>query len=280
MRIRTFNEHTLYPGHTGNSGGTHPYSELLYITKGKAILEWMGERYAGPSPCLFLLTPNTPHRLICGDVPIHFWYIELNVEHHDTFATVEQAIRWNRLQAELDYGSVEMEGIRHALEGLVWSLQAKHRGEEYDELVVIFDVKKIVRLIHNRLRAAKQAAFDSGCRTAEEWIELLMRHMESNYVEPIDLTALSKKVHLNPSYLIRVFKNYAGITPMQYLSNLRLSAAASYLLHSEMTVQKIAEETGFSSIHYFSRLFKRKYGISPQQWRNEHRAARQKHSIP
>ena len=54
---------------------------------------------------------------------------------------------------------------------------------------------------------------------------------------------------------------------MQYLNKLRLSAAISYLVNTEMGVQQIAEATGFNSIHYFSRLFKRKYGSSPQQWR-------------
>jgi transcriptional regulator GlxA family with amidase domain len=60
---------------------------------------------------------------------------------------------------------------------------------------------------------------------------------------------------------------------MQYLSNLRLSAATSFLIHTEMGIQQIAEETGFNSIHYFSRLFKRTYGVSPQQWRAKRRSA-------
>ncbi|MFC3770127.1 helix-turn-helix domain-containing protein [Paenibacillus sp. GCM10012303] len=53
------------------------------------------------------------------------------------------------------------------------------------------------------------------------------------------------------------------------LSRLRLSAATSYLIHTGMSIQQISEETGFNSIHYFSRLFKQTYGVSPQQWRAE-----------
>ncbi|WP_379211152.1 helix-turn-helix transcriptional regulator [Paenibacillus sp. GCM10012303] len=74
---------------------------------------------------------------------------------------------------------------------------------------------------------------------------------------------------INPSYLVRAFKNEAGVTPMHYLNKLRLSAAVSYLANTEMGIQQIAESTGFNSLHYFSRLFKQKFGCSPSQWREE-----------
>jgi len=274
VRVRTFNSHTLHPDDSGNNGGTHPHSELLYITRGQAHLEWMGETYICAAPCLFLLTPNTPHRLQCHRTPIDFWFIELHVEEDDRFATAEQAIRWNRLQREADYSSPGMTAIAHTLEALVHSLEAKYAGDgEYDEEIVLLDIQKIIRLVQNRLRTNKRTVFDAHYKSTRELAQTLMRHMESNYFEPIDLAALSLQVHFNPSYLARVFKSETGVTPMQYLSNLRLSAATSFLIHTEMGIQQIAEETGFNSIHYFSRLFKRTYGVSPQQWRAKRRGA-------
>lgn len=276
MRIRTFNRHTLPPGHTGKSGGIHPYCELLHITEGQAVLEWMGCEYAAPSPSLFLLTPNTPHQLVRFRQPVQFWYIELDVTPADSFPTVEQAIRWNRLQESLDYDSADMRGMRQTLDALHTSLALKGRGGrgsgfdpgEYDEEIALLDIRKALRLIRNcLLRADKLPASVRGDKTTKDFIQSLMRHMESSYCEPIDLASLSGRVHLNSSYLVRAFKQETGVTPMQYLNRLRLSAAISYLANTEMGIQRIAEATGFNSIHYFSRLFKLKFGMSPQQWR-------------
>lgn len=268
MRIRSCNLHSLHPASEGKSGGgIHPCAELLYIAEGQAILEWIGADYDAPSPSLFLLTPNTPHWLVRVKAPIRFWYIELDIGEADSFPVITQAQRWNRLQEKADYGSDGMRGILHALEAITASLEYKLCGKrEYDEEIVLLDIKKTIRLVHNVLQADSNES-EADDKKTKESVHTLMRHMESNYDRQIDLSALSGKVYLNRSYLVRAFKHETGITPMQYLNKLRLDAAVSYLANSSMGIQQIAEATGFNSIHYFSRLFKRKYGISPQQWR-------------
>lgn len=273
MRIRTFNQHTLEPGHTGRCGGIHSACELLYFTKGQAVLEWMGCEYAAPSPSLFLLTPNTPHHLVRYRPPVQFWYIELSDVPVEAFPTVEQAICWNRFQERADYDGPDLQAVRQMLDMLDASLPKKLRGVRrrspafYDEEIVLLDIRKTLRLIHNYMRTTKQPASKHDCKSTRELILDLKRHMESNYCEPLDLAALSGKAHLHPAYLVRAFKQEIGVTPLQYLNGLRLSAATSYLANSEMGIQRIAEATGFNSIHYFSRLFKQKFGRSPQQWR-------------
>jgi transcriptional regulator GlxA family with amidase domain len=192
----------------------------------------------------------------------------MDIGDQDACPTIEQAVHWNRLQIEADYDSDELRPIKQTLDALSLSLEYKHRGSsDYDEEIVKLDVRKTIRLIHNCLRNRLRTAAETNDKTNREFIQTLMRHMETSYYEPIDLTALSNRVHLNSSYLVRAFKHETGVTPMQYLNKLRLSAAISYLVNTEMGVQQIAEATGFNSIHYFSRLFKRKYGMSPQQWR-------------
>lgn len=57
------------------------------------------------------------------------------------------------------------------------------------------------------------------------------------------------------------------MTPMQYLHQLRMNAARSYLRKTELSIQEIAGASGYPSIHYFSRMFKQTFGISPSEWR-------------
>lgn len=263
-----FNHHTLHHGHTGKSGGIHPYFELLHITKGEAELEWMGLEFAAPSPSLFLLTPNTPHRLIRPKPPVGFWYIEIDMEEDEPLVSLEQAVSWNRLQQSLDYASADMRSIRRMIDELIDSMDSgKENRGDYDEQILLLDIRKTVRLIQNYLLSGRTAQAEENDRSAQDFVRSLMRYMETNYYEYVDLSLLSNRVHLNSSYLVRAFKRETGVTPMQYLNKLRLSAAMSYLVNTSMGIEQIAEATGFNSIHYFSRLFKRKHGVSPQMWR-------------
>lgn len=270
MRIRAGNHH-IFTGETYiQGGGIHPYYELLHIESGKFVLEWMGVEYTAPAPCLYLLTPNTPHNLMAISSSLSFWYIELELDDLSSFVAEDRLQSWNRLQSDLDYNSIELRGLRRTLEEisevLLWR---KQKPVLYDEEILVLDVQKIVRYIHHYFREQQE---DLVTKTSiETTIRALMRSMESKYFQNIELEDLSTMVHYNSSYLARAFKNIAGMTPMQYLNKLRLNAAVSYLANTEMPVHVIAEATGFNSIHYFSRLFKKTYGLSPIQWRNAHR---------
>jgi len=61
------------------------------------------------------------------------------------------------------------------------------------------------------------------------------------------------------------------MSPLGYLQELRMSAAKSLLLMTTMSIQEVTDAVGYQSIHYFSRLFKKKYGKSPTQWRKSER---------
>jgi transcriptional regulator GlxA family with amidase domain len=136
---------------------------------------------------------------------------------------------------------------------------------------MMLDVRKTIRLVQAHL-GKRQGSPVIRDGTTQELIHSLMRHMESAYFEDWNLDTLARMAHLTPSYFVRAFKWTAGVTPIQYLNKLRLSAAVSFLANTDMGVQRIAEATGFGSIHYFSRLFKMKYGVSPQMWRQTHRS--------
>ena len=69
-----------------------------------------------------------------------------------------------------------------------------------------------------------------------------------------------------------MFKKETGLTPLQYLTDKRLENAASNLAMSggRGNISEIAYQCGFSEPLYFSRLFKRKYGVSPRSYASKH----------
>lgn len=87
-----------------------------------------------------------------------------------------------------------------------------------------------------------------------------------------DSEKLSKRFGYNYDYLRRCFKENYGTTPMQYLGNFRLKQAEQMLKSRQnYTIELLSEYCGFSDKFYFSKCFKKRYGLSPQNYRTQYR---------
>lgn len=93
------------------------------------------------------------------------------------------------------------------------------------------------------------------------------KYIQSHYHEPITLEDIAGAACLSQSHFCRLFKQETGFTPIEYLNSVRLENAKTLLLYSNYTLTEIADRVGFSSIHYFSRCFKKHEGISPLSYR-------------
>lgn len=96
--------------------------------------------------------------------------------------------------------------------------------------------------------------------------KFLMREAieESNNIEDI-----IKDLPVSYSKFRKVFKQVTGESPNQYYLNLRLKKAMTLLDATHLSVNEIAYQTGFESVFYFSKLFKKKNGLSPSAWREQ-----------
>lgn len=78
----------------------------------------------------------------------------------------------------------------------------------------------------------------------------------------------AKQCNMDKSYFYKLFKSWANVSPNEYRNQLRLSSAKSMLKNTNMTISQIAEKTGFVDPYYFSRIFKKKFGLSPLRYRS------------
>jgi transcriptional regulator GlxA family with amidase domain len=67
----------------------------------------------------------------------------------------------------------------------------------------------------------------------------------------------------------KAFKRMTGQSPNQYHLNVRLNRAKKLLTSTVLNINEISNHTGFESVYYFSKLFKKKNGVSPRSYRNE-----------
>lgn len=97
--------------------------------------------------------------------------------------------------------------------------------------------------------------------------------MRASLHEPIDLEQIAKVAWFSPHHFLRQFKLAFHETPHQYLTRLRLQRAQWLLIKTDMPVTDVCLEVGFESLGSFSWLFRRKFGVSPEQYRLRERAA-------
>jgi AraC-like DNA-binding protein len=108
----------------------------------------------------------------------------------------------------------------------------------------------------------------TGTVTAnQKAIQKTANHLAVHYREPMDLGYLLETANMSKAYYMRLFRQYIGTTPYNYLLSLRITRAKELLEVTDMTIHEIAMETGFSDDASFSTRFSAMAGISPLKYR-------------
>ncbi|HEY0108894.1 MAG TPA: AraC family transcriptional regulator [Fibrella sp.] len=112
-----------------------------------------------------------------------------------------------------------------------------------------------------------------GNHNQEELARLQLRtvlnYIHTHLSEKITVEQLAALQQLNADYFSRRFQRLLGIRPIDYIINKRLERAQLLMTTSSLPLQIIAEQVGITDIYYFSRLFKRRFGIPPGQYRKQ-----------
>lgn len=114
----------------------------------------------------------------------------------------------------------------------------------------------LAQLADDRSRAYRSSAVFNRIRPALE-------HIDANLRAELSVGLLSGLCGVSDEYLRRLFRGCTGKNPLEYIRSRRLAAAKELLLSSDCTISEVAAECGFDDPRYFSRLFRREYGVSP-----------------
>ncbi len=94
-----------------------------------------------------------------------------------------------------------------------------------------------------------------------------MNYIRENYKENLSLENVAQQVFISPYYLSHLFKEELGITFVEYLTRIRMEEAKRLLKEPRLSIVAIASEVGYEDASYFSKVFKKNLGISPNQYR-------------
>ena len=90
--------------------------------------------------------------------------------------------------------------------------------------------------------------------------------MEENYTYLYGIEELANQLEVSKNHLIRLFHDSLGISPLQYLTSIKIKNAKLLLASGEPSLELIAISCGFSGADYFRKVFKKETGVSPRQY--------------
>jgi AraC-like DNA-binding protein len=109
---------------------------------------------------------------------------------------------------------------------------------------------------------------DQKMSTSDNAITNCVRYMDARFCDPeVDIETVCSNAFISVSSLQRAFAKYFGMSPKQYLIQLRMNRALELLTENKLSVKEISFACGFTNEKYFSRAFKKKYGYPPSQFR-------------
>ena len=112
-----------------------------------------------------------------------------------------------------------------------------------------------------------QQASPTEIQTTDRQVLAAVHYINEHFRQQISSADIAAAVGFSPNYLSRKFRESAGIGLHEYLVFVRLRSAALELLSTDASVTEIATHCGFSDGNYFKDVFKRKYGVSPREYR-------------
>jgi len=120
------------------------------------------------------------------------------------------------------------------------------------------------------IQAALARNRDLGSKT-QRLVRKAMAYLHEHYAEPVSRESLARYVGASEGHLARCFRQETGMTPMVYLNRYRVNRAKAFLTDKDLSITEIALAVGFPDGAYFSHVFRREVGISPNAYRRGRR---------
>lgn len=118
-----------------------------------------------------------------------------------------------------------------------------------------------------KLGGKQEKEVDSG-KIPNLFVQKAADYIKLNYSEKISIKEIADQLYLSPNYLSELFKKHTGKTISEYLTDYRLEKACQLLDHAEYRVGDVSGMVGIHDGRYFSNIFKKKYGMTPTEYRN------------
>ena len=234
---------------------THNHTELFYIVGGRGQFLIEDQVFPVNVNNLVIINPNVLHTEDSLNAqPLE--YIVLGIEGIE-LANDENS---NGQFSILDHmESVEISGC---LRNILREMEQKNTG--YEDVCQAYMEILIIRLMRSTtLSVPSEPQISSGNRQCAA----VRRYIDLHFKEPLTLEQLAEESHMNKYYLSHSFKREYGTSPINYMISRRIEESKYLLAETDLSMTQIAQLLGFSSLSYFSQVFRRTQSVSPLEYR-------------
>lgn len=217
-----------------------------------------GERYEETGPCVFFTHPNAL-----------FEYGPLNNQPRDHHFI---CFHGPRVQQYLDSGLLPLHlenpiikiNYPEEFHVTVMELISMINGSGGQDDRTVLKLEDLLLQVHEQNNGPKNLpSYQMPLFTA------MLKQIRNTPQHDWNFKKEAAKLHITQTHFRRLFKQCSGMSPQQYLIHHRLHSAARLLTSTQEQISTIAEQVGVGSEYYFSRLFKKKYQLSPLRYRRE-----------
>ena len=235
---------------------THSHMELFYIVGGRGQFLIQDQLYPVDTNNLVIINPNVTHTEVSLNAqPLE--YIVLGIEGIE----LEASDRHNGRFSILDhFESVEISGC---LRNILREMEQKNTG--YQDVCQAYMEILIIRMMRS---TALAVLTEPRTVSANRQCAAVKRYIDLHFKEPLTLDQLAEEAHINKYYLSHAFKREYGVSPINYMISRRIEESKYLLAETDLSTSQIAQLLGFSSLSYFSQVFRRTQGVSPMEFRH------------
>lgn len=261
------------------AGESHPFWELVYIDKGEMEVTAGSEVLLLKKDEMIFHRPNEYHNIVCNGAIAPNVFITSFCTESPAMKYFEKRILQISSEQKRAISDLLVAGMQ-AFEGpfdvpfrprMRKNREAPFGAEQrYKNLLELFLIDLIRRNFYTEktTRVLKPAAQSQAHGTVPEVVQFL----ETNLHRAYTIRELSRRFNLAESTLKQAFREYTGKPIIQYHNEKRIEEAKRLIREEKHTITAIAEKLGFSSVHYFSRCFKKCTGLSPTAYLSSLRA--------
>ena len=231
--------------------------QILYVANGKTHFWFDGKEEIVNAGHMVLYKPEEIQKYVyyLEDNPEVFWI-------HFTGSDVKNILAYHgiSLDEHVFYCGV-LPDYKALFRKIIQELQLCRYGYE-DYIASLFN--DILLLVNRQQHEQKKTTGN-----VQEQIERAAAYFNENYNTKISIDDYAESLHISTNWFIHNFKQYAGMSPAQYILSLRMVNAQSLLERTTYNIKEISEIVGYENPLYFSRVFKKEIGKSPAQYRKE-----------
>ena len=239
--------------YTTRPGGRPDY-QLIYVASGTAWFTFGEKEEAVTEGHMILMRPGVPQKYVyyAVDRPETYWvHFTGNraAEYLEKAGFAQKDILYTGHFSE--YGEIFLRMIR----------ELQLMRPECDDLLAL-----LLRQLFVLVRRHVTEGFGKKYGIQKE-MEQAIHYFNENYDREIGIEAYAREHHMSTCWFIRSFRDYAHLSPLQYITSVRMLRAKELLETTDYTINEIGAMVGYDNPLYFSRIFKKQTGVSPSQYR-------------